>query len=162
MDPARLRASVWRRLRSLGAVYLQNSVATLPGSPDNERALRTLRREIEKMGGTGVLLTGTALAGEKEIVAMIEAARNDEYDEIRDKCQDFLDGIDKEILASHFTFGELEENDEDLTKLRNWLLKVKGRDTLGAGGRAAVEEDLQRCSDALNRYAQLVYAAEDV
>jgi hypothetical protein len=31
-DPTRLRATVWRRLKSLGAVYLQNSAAALPAS----------------------------------------------------------------------------------------------------------------------------------
>ncbi|MDT5002323.1 MAG: hypothetical protein QOK12_4428, partial [Mycobacterium sp.] len=43
-DPTRLRAAVWRRLKSLGAVYLQNSAAALPASDSAERALRRLRR----------------------------------------------------------------------------------------------------------------------
>ncbi|MDT5362001.1 MAG: hypothetical protein QOC69_3763, partial [Mycobacterium sp.] len=42
-DPTRLRAAVWRRLKSLGAVYLQNSAAALPASDSAERALRRLR-----------------------------------------------------------------------------------------------------------------------
>src|SRR5262249_30714465 len=29
-EPTRLRAAVWRRIKSLGAIYLQNSVAALP------------------------------------------------------------------------------------------------------------------------------------
>ncbi len=29
-EPTRLRSTVWRRLKALGAVYLQNSVAALP------------------------------------------------------------------------------------------------------------------------------------
>ena len=45
-EPTRLRATVWRRLKGLGAVYLQNSVATLPAGSASERALRKLRREI--------------------------------------------------------------------------------------------------------------------
>src|SRR5579875_3207551 len=55
-DPTRLRATVWRRLRSLGAVYLQNSVATLPAGSTGERAMRKLRHEIIEMGGTAVLM----------------------------------------------------------------------------------------------------------
>ncbi len=31
-EPTRLRAAVWRRLKSLGAIYLQNSAAALPAS----------------------------------------------------------------------------------------------------------------------------------
>jgi DNA-binding transcriptional regulator PaaX len=38
-EPTRLRSTVWRRIKSLGAIYLQNSVAALPASTANERAL---------------------------------------------------------------------------------------------------------------------------
>jgi hypothetical protein len=36
--------------------------------------------------------------------------------------------------TSHFTYGELEENAEDLTKLRGWSDKVAARDRLDALG----------------------------
>jgi hypothetical protein len=45
-EPTRLRASVWRRLRNLGAIYVQNSVAAAPRTPQSERLLRTQRNEI--------------------------------------------------------------------------------------------------------------------
>ncbi|GAY10922.1 Chromate resistance protein ChrB [Pseudonocardia sp. N23] len=38
-EPTRLRATVWRRLKGLGAIYVQNSVAALPEGPAAERAL---------------------------------------------------------------------------------------------------------------------------
>jgi DNA-binding transcriptional regulator PaaX len=63
-DPTRLRATVWRRLKSLGAVYLQNSAAALPATDGAERALRRLRREILEMNGSAVLLACSALAGQ--------------------------------------------------------------------------------------------------
>ncbi|MGH8918302.1 MAG: Chromate resistance protein ChrB, partial [Actinomycetes bacterium] len=39
-EPTRLRSTVWRRIKSLGAIYLQNSAAALPAGPGAERALR--------------------------------------------------------------------------------------------------------------------------
>ena len=62
-EPSRLRAAVWRRLKTLGAIYLQNSAAALPVSVGAERALRKLRSEILDMGGTAVLLSCAVLAG---------------------------------------------------------------------------------------------------
>ena len=56
-EPTRLRSTVWRRLKSLGAIYLQNSAAALPASVTAERALRKLRSEILDMSGTAVLLS---------------------------------------------------------------------------------------------------------
>src|ERR1700735_3838335 len=75
-EPTRLRSTVWRRIKSLGAIYLQNSVAALPASTANERALRKLRREIPDMSGTAMLLTANVLAGESDVRAAFQAARH--------------------------------------------------------------------------------------
>jgi DNA-binding transcriptional regulator PaaX len=159
-EPTRLRAAAWRRLKGLGAIYLQNSAATLPASAAAERALRKLRREIIEMGGTAVLMSCGVLVGEAEVLALFQAARDDEYEEIIDKCQDFLGQLDKEYKAEHFTYAELEENEEDLVKLRNWLAKVTDRDVFGAPKRAATLDALATCEHALEEYAARVYAEE--
>ncbi len=159
-EPTRLRATVWRRLKGLGAIYLQNSVAVLPAGTASERALRKLRHEIIDMAGTAVLMTATTLLGEAEVRAAFQSARDDEYEEIVDKCQDFLRDIDKEFASEHFSFAELEENEVDHQKLVNWLGKVIARDAFGAPGRAGAETALATCGDALERYAARVYAEE--
>jgi hypothetical protein len=160
-EPTRLRATVWRRLKGLGAIYLQNSAAALPATPANERALRKLRHEILEMAGTAVLLNCGALAGEADILAAFQAARDDEYEEIVDRCQDFLGQIQKEHVAEHFSYAELEENDVDLTKLRTWFDKVRARDTFDAKGRKAAEEALAACAESLEAYANQVYSREE-
>jgi hypothetical protein len=160
-EPSRLRSAVWRRLKSLGAIYLQNSAAALPAGPSAERALRKLRSQILDMDGTAALLSCTVLAGESEVRAAFEAARNDEYEEIVDRCEDFLAQVKKEHVASHFTFAELEENEVDLEKLRNWFARIRQRDTFGASGRPAAEKALETCQQALDEYAARVYAADE-
>jgi hypothetical protein len=159
-EPTRLRAAVWRRLKGLGAIYLQNSAAALPAGTAAERALRKLRHEILEMNGTAVLMSCAVLVGEGDVRGAFLAARDDEYEEVVDKCQDFLAGIEKEFAAEHFSFAELEENEVDHTKLVNWLAKVRERDVFGAPGRKPAEEALVRCDQALEAYAARVYAEE--
>ena len=159
-EPTRLRATVWRRIKSLGAIYLQNSVAALPATPATERALRKLRREILDMQGTAVLISAAVLAGETEVRNSFQAARNDEYEEIVDRCQDFLQQVQKEYTANHYSYAELEENEVDLVKLRNWLAKVADRDAFGADGRPPAEKALAECEQSLEAYAARVYAEE--
>ena len=159
-EPTRLRSTVWRRIKSLGAIYLQNSVAALPASPANERSLRKLRREIVDMSGTAILLAAGALAGEAEVRGAFLTARNEEYAEIIDKCEDFLGQVQKEYDENHFTYAELEENEVDLVKLRNWFAKVADRDAFGADGRQAAEKALEECSQSLEAYATRVYTEE--
>ncbi|HUN38377.1 MAG TPA: Chromate resistance protein ChrB [Trebonia sp.] len=159
-EPTRLRSTVWRRIKSLGAIYLQNSVAALPATVANERALRKLRREILDMPGTAVLLSAGVLAGEAEVRSAFQAARDDEYEEIVDKCQDFLAQVAKEYDANHFTYAELEENEVDLVKLKNWFAKVVDRDAFGAAGRAPAEQAIETCEQSLEAYAARVFAEE--
>ena len=159
-EPTRLRATVWRRIKSMGAIYLQNSAAALPASVAAERALRKLRSEILDMSGTAVLLSCAVLAGEAEVRAAFQAARDDEYEEIVDKCEDFLGQVDKEYAARHFTYAELEENEVDLVKLKNWLQRIRDRDVFGASGRAAADQAVATCEDKLEAYAARVYAEE--
>lgn len=160
-EPTRLRAAVWRRLKNLGAIYLQNSVAALPADYKSERALRSLRNEIvEGMSGRALLLSSAAMVGELDLVADFNAARNEEYQEILDRCQGFYAEIEKETAIKHFTYGELEEIEEDLVKLRRWYDKVKERDSFGASRAPDVGVELDKCAAALQGYASLVYEAD--
>jgi hypothetical protein len=159
-EPSRLRATVWRRIKSLGAIYLQSSAAALPASVTAERALRKLRSEILDMSGTAVLLSCEVVAGEADVRAAFQAARDDEYEEIVDKCADFIAGVDKEYAESHFSYAELEENEVDLVKLRTWLARVRERDVFGAAGLQQALSSLAECEEKLEAYAARVYAEE--
>jgi hypothetical protein len=159
-EPSRLRAAVWRRIKSLGAIYLQSSVAALPASVTAERALRKLRSEILDMSGSAVLLSCAVLAGEQEVREAFQSARNDEYEEIVDKCHDFLAGLRKEYADNHFSYAELEENEVDLVKLRSWLERVRQRDVFGAAGLEPTLSALAECEEKLEEFAARVYAEE--
>jgi hypothetical protein len=160
-EPTRLRAAVWRRLRNLGAVYLQNSAAAAPRTLHSERMLRALRNEIvETMSGKAYLISTSSVIGEADLVALYNDARDDEYEEILDKCADFHDGVAKEVVAKHFTYGELEENEEDLGKLKGWYQKVKVRDVLGAKRADEVAAALTACEATLEEFAANVYQAD--
>ena len=47
-EPTRYRASVWRKLRAAGAVYLQKGVAALPADPGAERVMRGVAQEVRE------------------------------------------------------------------------------------------------------------------
>ena len=47
-----LRVQVWRKLRSLGALYLQQSVCLLPARDDVVRQVRRLSDRIHQQGGS--------------------------------------------------------------------------------------------------------------
>src|ERR1700724_1194740 len=162
-EPASKRVALWRRLKSMGAVYLQNGVCLLPKTDDHERRLKMLENEIAEMGGDAVILETVALdrVQQDKVVARFKADRDDAYREFIDKCDDFETEIAKETAVQHFTYNELEENDVELKKLQGWLEKIKKLDFYGGGLAAEAAERLKGCESLLDNYAQRVFDAHD-
>ena len=162
-EPASKRIAVWRRLKSMGAVYLQNGVCLLPRTDDHARRMKILENEIAEMGGDAVILEAIAFdrAQEEKVVARFRADRDDAYREFIDKCDDFETDIAKETTAQHFTYNELEENDVELKKLQGWLEKIRKLDFYGGGLAAEAVERLKGCESLLDAYAQRVFEAHD-
>src|SRR3954468_7392740 len=53
-EPAAKRVALWRRLKGMGAVYLQNGVCQLPKTDDHVRRLKMLENDITEMGRVGM------------------------------------------------------------------------------------------------------------
>lgn len=162
-EPAARRIAVWRRLKGLGAVYLQNGVCLLPKTDDHVRRLKMLENEVAEGGGETLILETVAFdrAQEKKVVERFKADRDDAYEEFIDKCDDFEREVAKEVEANHFTYAELEENDVDLKKLQGWLAKIKKLDFYGAVRAGEAEERLKGCEALLDDYAKRVFEAHD-
>ena len=160
--PTRLRAATWRRLKALGAVYLQDSTVAIPASPATERAMRSLRNKVSsEIGGQAILLTGVALTGEADVTRTYNAARDDEYAAISDRCRDFLADVAEQTACGHFTFLELKVHEESLEKLQGSYRRIRERDLLGACGRDITDSNLQACCKALTEFAAEVYRVAD-
>src|SRR5437764_9693531 len=86
-EPASKRIALWRRLKGLGAVYLQNGVCLLPKTDDHVRRLKMLENDVAEMGGEAVILETVALdmAQEEKVVARFKADRDDAYRELINK-----------------------------------------------------------------------------
>jgi hypothetical protein len=162
-EAAAKRVALWRRLKGMGAIYLQNGVCLLPKTDDHARRLKMLENDVTETGGEAVILETVALdrMQEDKVVSHFKADRDDAYREFVDKCDDFETEIAKETAAKHFTYNELEENDVELKKLQGWLEKIKKLDFYGGGLAVEAAERLKVCEGLLDAYAQRVFEAHD-
>jgi hypothetical protein len=118
-EPSRARVSIWRRLKKIGAVSIQQSMWILPSSDESSRLLNEVKDEVFQNGGEAFILTFSADDdGKKIIIDKFNAARDEEYGELLEQCEDFFREIDRETARENFTFAEIEENEEELNKLR--------------------------------------------
>lgn len=162
-EPNRRRVALWRKLKSMGAVYLQNGVCLLPKTDDHRRALKVIENEIADMEGEAVLLETVALdktQGDK-VIARFRADRDEEYKELLGRCDDFDAEIAKETAANHFTYAEIEENDEDLKKLKSWFDKIRKLDFYGAALASEAEARIAKCEVLLDTYANQVFSLQE-
>jgi hypothetical protein len=151
-EPSRKRATVWREVKKLGAVYLRDGVCVLPERPDLLSALRALAERIDEMEGQASVVQDARLDPDRAaaVIEQFQGARADEYAEIAREAELLLAHIDRETEHRDFTFAELEELRQDLGKLRRWTDQVRARDYFGLGPRAVgLTTLLERCQHSL-------------
>jgi len=157
--PSSPRVMVWRRMRSAGAVGLDNGLWILPDSETSENTIQDIKTYIDNQGGSSKTFRAIAFdeVTEVEILARIRQDRTEEYMELIEQCVDFLAEIDKEIGRKNFSFAEYEENEQDLVKLEVWFEKVRQRDILGGDQAQEAAECLEKCRKALHQFATEVF-----
>lgn len=152
--PATLRVTVWRRLRGLGALYLQQSVCLLPDLPAVAASAHELRERVLRDGGSMriVPIAVTDPADEAALVAELNAARNAEYDDVLERLPSLHRELEVERQRGRTTFEEVEENEIDLERFRSWTEKIAARDYFGADGRQKVQGALEAAAVALRAF----------
>jgi Protein ChrB, N-terminal len=157
-----LRVAVWRKLRSLGALYLHQSVCVLPARADVEREIRRLVDRVQANGGAARVLRITfADAGEEtQLVSELNAARDDEYGEVLDRVPGLLEELRSERDRDRATYEEVEESEADLERFRAWLAKIDRRDYFGAPRRAQAHAAVERCAQALEAFEAEAFARD--
>jgi Protein ChrB, N-terminal len=157
-----LRVHAWRKLRSLGALYLQSSVALLPDRAETRRAIGRLLERLRRSGGEGQVLpiAITDPTAEQTVIARFCAERSDEYREIVSRVPAFLEEIAQERRQGRATYAEVEESEADLERLQKWLTRVQARDYFDARGRTEAEQAVERCASELVAFEAEALAAE--
>lgn len=160
-EPATKRVALWRRLKGMGAVYLQSGVCLLPRTDDHLRRLKMMENDIAEMGGEALILETAGLDArqQEKAVARFRADRDDQYREFIGRCDAFEIEIAKEIRIEKFTYAELEEEDTDLKKLQGWLEKIRKLDFYGGTLAEQAASRLRDCETCLGAYAQRVFDA---
>jgi hypothetical protein len=151
-------------VKKVGAVYLRDGVCVLPERPQTVGAAGAIAARIEEFEGQATLVTGATFdaARSQAIVAQFQSARADEYAEISREAEKLVQHISRETQHRDFTFAELEELEEDLTKLKRWLVQVQARDYFPDNStRGGAEQLLVDCDAALAEFLDEA-AARDV
>ena len=158
-EPSRIRVSVWRRLKKSGAVILGQSVWFLPATKDNEEFMQKVSNEIRQNGGNSYIMRMVPQdeSTSQRILDAFNAARDEEYGELLEQCENLIIELEKETSRKKFTFAELEENEDELQKLVDWHQKIVNRDFHEAPLRPSAAEKIEQCKARFADFSTEVY-----
>jgi DNA-binding transcriptional regulator PaaX len=159
-ESSRARVAIWRDLKRLGSLYVQQAVCVLPDTADLREKLAGVRAHINELKGSSIFLTLTEVDEEasQTFVAGFREQSEAAYSEIIEECETkFRKEIEFERFRENYTFEEAEEIRQDLEKLRRWLGKVEKRDWMGASGRDRARAKVAECERLLEEFEGEVY-----
>jgi DNA-binding transcriptional regulator PaaX len=161
-DPARHRVAVWRELRKVGAVSLQQATWAVPGGTEFDDALTRAGDLADRAGGQAIVLP---LADHEATRQLLERLYNDdrhaEWTEFLSECDKFAAELDHEIAIEKFTLAELDEEEQNFERLHRWYRELRARDLFGAHAATGGEQRLKDCRERLEDFAERVYAARE-
>ena len=154
--------AVWRELRRLGAVALQQGTWAVPDGEPFEAGFAQVVDQVTAAGGQPVVL---AVAEDQASAAQLEelftAQREAEWGEFLSDCGKYETELAGEVAKGKLTPAELDEEEHSLDRVRRWHRTIRARDLFGAPSAAVAERRLKECAEALDDFADQVYQARD-
>jgi hypothetical protein len=139
IKPAYSRVKIWRRLQSLGAVAIKNSVYVIPKNEETLEDFQWVLREIVQGGGEASICTADFIEGltDEQIEIFFQTARNADYAQIAEEARSVLDSVP--AAASAVTDEDKAGLEANLNRLRKRFSSLSAIDFFGAPGREPAE-----------------------
>ncbi len=160
-EPSRHRVAVWRELRRVGAIQLGQGSWALPDAPP---FTETIDRIVEIVGNhEGEVLVLRACAADEptsvNIRGLYDEARRAEWAEFEFECDKCVAELAREILDEKFTLAELDEEEQNVERLRRWHRAMRSRDLFDSVPANKTQQHLDTCAAELDHFTALVYEA---
>jgi hypothetical protein len=158
--PTSGRVAVWRNLKKIGAVYLQDSVCIVPDTAAQRREVAPVLERIDGGGGRYHMLPLRKLppAEEAKLLSLFTEQSAQHYREIVENCEiNFVKEIEFEHFRRNYTYEEAEEIRMEFDKICAWFNRVEERDWFGAPDHDAARDWLRRCEALLEEFEAKVF-----
>src|SRR5450759_4092327 len=162
--PTAARVAVWRQLKKIGAIYLQQSVCVFPTNSALRRDLAPILERIGDAAGEFHLLALRKLdpAEEAKLIQQFQDQTSSHYQEIIENCEvNFTKEIEFEIFRKNFTYEEAEEIRAEFEKICAWFDRVRQRDWFGAPNQAQAKKWLNQCEKMLEEFEARVFERQE-
>lgn len=135
--PDYARVKIWRRLQSLGAVAIKNSVYVLPRGDQTLEDFQWVQREVEQSGGEASICEARFVDGlsDEQVEALFDAARDSEYAALTDEIR----GLSECLPAGDLTDEQRSELKTQTRRLKRRFEQIAAIDFFRAPRRGGTE-----------------------
>lgn len=162
--PTAGRVAVWRLLKRMGGIYLQQALCVFPDNARLRHELDAVLKRIEQSAGEYHLLPLRRLSPEEDakLAEQFLEQTNKHYEEIIENCEvNFTKEIEFEIFRANFTYEEAEEIRIEFEKLVNWFERVRERDWFNSPREADARVWIEKCERMLEDFEAKVYEVQE-
>jgi hypothetical protein len=142
--PGSRRVKIWRRLQSIGAVAIKNSVYVLPDNDQSQEDFAWLLAELKGDGADGVILESRFVDGmsDQQVRDLFNAARDNDYEELRNEIEQALTALPTELGDDHEEARQGARR--TLEQARKRIAEIEAIDFFGAAAHDATEAAMRR------------------
>jgi hypothetical protein len=162
--PTAGRVAVWRLLKKIGAIYLQQSVCVFPDNARLRTELGPVLKRIDEGRGEYHLLPLRQLSAEEDAKLAEQFLEQTEkhYEEIIEDCEvNFTKEIEFETFRKNFTYEEAEEIRAEFDKITRWFERVRERDWFSSPRESDAEAWIEKCERMLEEFEARVYEIQE-
>lgn len=144
----------------MGAVALQSATWAIPTGDRFDDVLDKAVALVERGDGHVLVfdVTPTEASG-AALEQLYSDERQAEWVEFCSECAKADVELRGEFAKEKFTLAELDEEEQNIDRLRRWYRDLRAKDLFGAPGAAAAEQQLKTCAELLEDFAERVYEA---
>jgi hypothetical protein len=141
--PGYLRVKIWRRLHSLGAVAIKNSVYVIPRREQTLEDFQWVLREMVQAGAEASICATSFLDGltDDQVEALFRTARDADYGQIAEEAKAALDAAPP---GASMTDEDRSGLEAALTRLKKRFSVVSNVDFFGAPGSESASTLLEK------------------
>lgn len=145
--PTKLRVRTWRKLQTLGAVPIKNSVYVLPFNEKTNEDFQWLRQEIESAGGEASLFRADTVGGmtDKEIIELFKSSSDDDYTKLISEFEGLRGAAREQTKVNSLSTGKFAQYQAEFSKLRQELDRIEATDFFSSSLGRKTRDAFEKC-----------------
>ncbi|MDN4527019.1 Chromate resistance protein ChrB [Fictibacillus fluitans] len=147
VEPSTLRVRVWRNLKTLGVLYIQQSVCLVPKMGDVGNKLNKLHTLIKDHGGESFMIEILKFShySEEELIKLFNEQIAKEYHNWLESCTHYGQDINRQAD----NFFNIDDSEMELMRLKRQLRKILKRDFFNHELSFQAKACLKKCEEEL-------------